>query len=295
MQRSSRGASARGTAVWKGRIAFGLVGIPVELVPAVDTKEHIGFHLLHRKDRAPIQYHKYCSKEGVAVPDDEVVRGYETSKGKWAVVEKEEIEGARRDSGEDVEAHVLEILQFVTAESLDPVSFAHPYHVVPGEGGRKSFAVLRAALADAGRVGLGRLRLRATAHLGALLPTPRGLSIVLLRPFEEIAAAPAVSLPAPQAGETKMARLLIDQMAGDEIDPAQYPDRYRAALRKLLASKRTVEGAAGEEPASTKEKGGEVVDLMAALKASLAARGGKREAARKSAKSSSGRGRPRAA
>jgi DNA end-binding protein Ku len=271
----------RGAAVWKGRIAFGLVGIPIELVPAVDMKEHIGFHLLHRKDRAPIQYRKFCSKEGVPVPDDEVVRGYESSKGKWALVEKDEVEAARRDSGEDVEAHVLEILQFVRAEALDPVSFAHPYHVVPGEGGRKSFGVLRAALSAAGRVGLGRLRLRAAIHLGAIIPTPRGLSIVLLRPFEEIAAAPSTPLPAPQAAETKMARLLIDEMAGDEIDPAKYPDRYRAALHKLLASKRPVEGAATAERAAAKGGRGEVVDLMAALKASLAARGGKRASSRR--------------
>ena len=276
MKRNSRGA-----AVWKGRIAFGLVGIPIELVPAVDAKEHIGFHLLHRKDRAPIQYRKFCSKEGIAVPDDEVVRGYETSRGKWALVEKDEVEAARRDSGEDVEAHVLEVLQFVRAEALDPVSFAHPYYVVPGEGGRKSFGVFRAALADARRIGLGRLRLRATIHLGAILPIPRGLSIVLLRPFEEIAAAPSTPFPAPQAAETKMARLLIDEMAGEEVDPAKYPDRHREALRKLLASKRPIEGATAEEREPARGGKGQVVDLMAALKASLAVRGGKRSSSRR--------------
>jgi DNA end-binding protein Ku len=265
---------ASGTAVWKGRVTFGLVGIPVELIPAVDAKEHIGFHLLHRKDKAPIEYRKFCSKEGRPVPDDEIVRGYEVSRGKWALVEKEEVETARKASTDEVEAHVLEVLQFVRPEALDPVSFDHPYHVVPGEGGRKSFAVLKAALAAAGRVGLGRLRLRATPHLAALLSSPRGLSLVLLRPFEEIVAAPSLPLPAPQPAETKMARLLIDTMSGDELDPAKYPDRYRAALRKLLASKRPSE--AGPEEKAGKEPGrkGEVVDLMAALKASLAQRGG---------------------
>ena len=276
---------ARGSAVWKGRISFGLVGIPVELVPAVDTKEHVGFHLLHRKDRAPIQYRKFCSKEGRPVPDDEVVRGYEVSKGKWALVEKEEVEAARKTSGEEVEAHVLEILQFVRPDSLDPVSFGHPYYLVPGEGGRKSFAVLKSALVSAERVGLGRLRLRATPHLAALLPTNRGLSLVLLRPFEEIAAAPSLPLPAPQAVETKMARLLIDEMSGEELDPAKYPDRYRAALRKLLSAKHPAAAAAGEkeETGEAGETGrkGEVVNLMAALKASLEQRGGKPSARRR--------------
>jgi DNA end-binding protein Ku len=256
----------------------------VELVPAVDVREHIGFHLLHRKDRAPIQYRKFCSKEGRAVPDDEVVRGYEVSRGKWALIEKEEVDAARKTSGEEVEAHVLEVLQFVRPEALDPVSFAHPYHVVPGEGGRKSFAVLKSALAAAGRVGLGRLRLRATLHLAALLPTPRGISLVLLRPFEEIAAAPSVPLPAPLAAETRMARLLIDEMSEDALDPANYPDRYRTALRKLLAAKRPAAGAGEEKDEGGAGEGGrkgEVVDLMAALKASLTQRGGKPAARRR--------------
>lgn len=265
---------ARGSAVWKGTISFGLVGIPVELVPAVDTKEHVGFHLLHRKDRAPIQYRKFCSKEGRPVPDDEVVRGYEISKGKWSLVEKEEVETARKASVDEVEARVLEILQFVQPDAIDPVSYAHPYHVVPGHGGRKSFAVLKSALISAGRVGLGRLRLRATPHLAALFATPKGLSLVVLRPFEEIAGAPSVPLPAPLPAETKMARLLIDAMSGEELDPAKYPDRYRAALRKLLASKGPAEASGGREEKA--EDGGtkaEVVDLMATLKASLGRRG----------------------
>ena len=273
---------ARERPVWKGRLTFGLVGIPVALVPAVDAKEHIGFHLLHRKDRAPIQYRKFCSKEGRPVPDDEVVRGYEVSRGKWALVEKEDLDAAHRESGKDVEAHVLEVLQFVRPEALDPVSFEHPYYLVPDEGGGKPFAVLKAALLGAGRVALGRLRLRARPHLAAILPSSRGLAVLMLRPFEEISAAPSVPLPAPRAEETKMARLLIDEMSGEEVDPSKYPDRYRAALNKLLASRRP---AAATVAKAAPAEGGEVVDLMSALKASLARRGGK--AAR--------RGRPHAA
>lgn len=272
---------ARGGAIWKGRISFGLVGIPVELVPAIDAKERVGFHLLHRKDRAPIKYRKYCSKENVPVPDDEIVRGHETSRGRWVIVEKEEVEAARKESGEEVEARVLEILQFLPQDSIDPVSYAHPYHAVPGEGGRKSFAVLKRALLDAGRIGLGRFRLRTELHLAALLPSPRGLSVVVLRPFEEIAAPPSVPLPAPKAEEAKMARLLVDQMSGTELDPANYPDRYRAALQKLLAKKAPVRGATPAE--GEKEEGGkaEVVDLVSALRASLAGRGAKKPARRR--------------
>ena len=96
-------------AVWKGRLSFGLVGIPVALVPAVDAREHVGFHLLHRKDLAPIRYRKFCSKEQIEVPDDDVVRGFEVTKGKWAVVQKDELAAARKDAGAGTGDHALEI------------------------------------------------------------------------------------------------------------------------------------------------------------------------------------------
>ncbi len=229
-------------AVWKGRISFGLVGIPVELVPAVDAREHLGFHLLHRKDLAPIRYRKFCSQEDVEVSDDEVVRGYEASKGKWAVVEKDELAAARTDAGAGTEAHTLEILSFLGTGRIDPLTFDQPYYLVPDEGGARPFAVFRNALAASDRVGLGRLRLRSREHLAAVIVIPHGLVAILLRPFEEVAAAPSAGSLSAGTGEIKMARLLIDQMSEEALDPAKYPDRYRSALKKLLAKKGAVAG-----------------------------------------------------
>ena len=261
-------------AVWKGRLSFGLVGIPVELVPAVDAREHVGFHLLHRKDLAPIRYRKFCSKEEVEVSDDDVVKGYEVSKGKWAVVEKEELAAARKDAGAGSEAHALEILSFLGVGRIDPLTFDQPYYIVPDEGGARSFAVFRNALAASDRVGLGRLRLRTREHLAAVIAIPHGLAAILLRPFEEVAAPPSAGSLSAGTGEIKMARLLIDQMSEEALDPAKYPDRYRSALKKLLAKK----GAGTLAPAAVAgkpEEKGRVIDLMEALRASVARRGGK--------------------
>lgn len=259
-------------AVWKGRLSFGLVGIPIELVPAVDAREHVGFHLLHRKDLAPIRYRKFCSKEDVEVSDDEVVKGYEASKGKWAVVEKEELAEARKEAGAGTEAHALEILSFVSTGRIDPLTYDQPYYVIPDEGGSRSFAVFRNALASSDRVGLGRLKLRTREHLAAVVAIPHGLAAILLRPFEEVGAPPATGSLSAATGETRMARLLIDQMSEESLDPAKYPDRYRAALKKLLARK----GAAAPAGAAAAGKPeGRVIDLMDALRASVARRGGK--------------------
>jgi DNA end-binding protein Ku len=261
-------------AVWKGRLSFGLVGIPIELIPAVDAREHVGFHLLHRKDLAPIRYRKFCSKEKIEVPDDDVVRGFEVAKGKWAVVEKDELAAARADAGAGTEAHMLEILSFLGVGRIDPLTFDQPYYIVPDEGGARPFAVFRNALAASDRVGLGRLRLRTREHLAAVVAIPHGLAVILLRPFEEVAAPPHAGSLSAGTGEIKMARLLIDEMSEEALDPAKYPDRYRSALKKLLAKKR----AASPAPAAVAgkpEEEGRVIDLMEALRASVGRRAAK--------------------
>lgn len=260
--------------VWKGRLTFGLVGIPVALVPAVDSREHMGFHLLHRKDLAPIRYRKFCSLENVEVGEDEIVRGHETGRGKWAVVGKEELADVREKAAAGSEADVLEVLSFVPPDALDPVALSHAYYLEPGEGGRKSFAVLRAALADSGTRGLARLRLRSRVHLAVIVPLPRTLALVILRPFEEIFAPATAPAPSPTSQEIKMAKLLIEEMTEETLDPARYPDRYRAILGKLLASKTDIAGGvASKERRLADAPEGRVLDLMSALKASVAARG----------------------
>src|SRR6185295_17496192 len=125
---------------WSGHITFGLISIPVGVYSAVDASERVSFRLLHRKDMAPIQYKKFCSKEDVEVPNDEIVKGYEVSKGKFAFVEKEELEEVEEELGASERS--IEVLQFVDFGALNPLSFEKPYYLAPMKGGEKAYGVL---------------------------------------------------------------------------------------------------------------------------------------------------------
>jgi DNA end-binding protein Ku len=263
-------------AIWSGHITFGLISIPVGLHAAVESSEHVSFRLLHRKDMAPIRYKKFCSKEDVEVPNDEIVKGYQVSRNKYAVVEKEELDEVRKEAGEGDRS--IEVLQFVDFASLNPLSFENPYYVAPQKGGERAYAVLRDALADARRVGIARFFLRTRPLLAALLPGKRALALEVLRPFEELRdpGKLGVTTPAAKAAEVKMAKTLIEQMS-EQWDPTQHPNEYRKALQKLLESKRKF-AVVPEGPRGKKEA--EVVDLMEALRRSIGAKGGRAKAKR---------------
>lgn len=258
-------------AIWSGHITFGLISIPVGVYSAVEASERVSFRLLHRKDHAPITYKKFCSKEDIEVPNDEIVKGYQVSKGKYALVEKEELEEVQEELGEGDRS--IDVLQFVDFGALNPLSFEKPYYLAPSKGGEKAYGVLRDALVDAGRVGIVRLHLRTKPLLGALIPGKKALSLEVLRPAEELRDPEGLPIPAPakKPAEVKMARLLIDQLSTEEWDPTKHPNEYRQALRKLLASK-TKFAVAG--PAREPGEGeGKVVDLMEALRRSVAKAG----------------------
>lgn len=265
---AARRAPAGGRPIWNGHLTFGLVSMPVRVYAALDASEHVGFRLLHRKDHAPINYKKFCSKEDVEVPNDEIVRGYEADKGKFTLVESEELEQVQAELGEG--EHAIEVLQFVEPASLDPLLFERPYFLVPGEGGGKAYALLRDALREAGRAGVARLYLRRPV-LAALLPHGDVLALEVMRPFDELRSADRFDIPSAKAGEAekRMARRLIDEMAA-EWEPRAHPNRYRATLEKLLAGRPRFaleEGA--EEQGEGTAKAGKVVDLMEALRRSL--------------------------
>jgi DNA end-binding protein Ku len=268
-------------AIWSGHITFGLISIPVGLHAAVESSERVSFRLLHKKDMAPIKYKKFCSKEDIEVPNDEIVKGYEVSKKKFAVVEEEELEEVQKSVGEGDRS--IEVLQFVELDSLNPLSFEKPYYVTPQKGGEKAYGVLREALAEGKRVGIARFFLRTRPLLAALLPVPEALALEVMRPFEEMRDPTKLGVPSSgkKAGEVKMARLLIDQMS-EEWDPTEHPNEYRRALQKLLASKRTF-GVEAAEPGGRGE-GGKVVDLMEALRKSINQTGGRAKAKKSSSR-----------
>jgi len=251
--------------IWSGSITFGLIVIPVAIHGAVESGERVRFRLLHRKDRAPIKHKNFCSLEDVEVGPDEIVRGYEVSKGQYALVEAEELQKVQEQVGEGDRS--IEILQFADLGALNPLLVEKPYYLVPQKEGGHAYAVLRDALADAKRIGMARFYLRTKPLLAALIPGAKALSLAVLRGFEELRNPEALPVPADKAkpGELKMARMLIDEMT-ERWDPTQHPNEYRRALEELLAAKRTFAMAA---PTAKAKRGENVVDLMAALRKSL--------------------------
>ena len=267
-------------ALWSGHITFGLISIPVGVYAAIEESERVSFRLLHRKDMAPIEYKKFCSVEHVEVPNDEIVKGYQVEKNKYAVVEKEELEEVQEKLGEGDRS--IDVLQFVEFGSLNPLSFEKPYYLAPMKGGEKAYGVLRDALNDASRVGIARFHLRSKPLLAALLPGKRALSLEVLRPFDELRDPGALPIPATsqKSAEVKMARLLIDHLSTEEWDPTRHPNEYRQALQKLLSSKRKF---AVRQPARGKQESN-VVDLMEALRQSVSKAGARPNAKRASSK-----------
>ncbi len=249
--------------IWKGHLSFGLISVPVGLYAALESSERVSFRLLHRKDHAPIEYKKFCSREDVEVPNDEIVKGYEIEKNRFSVVEKDELEKMQEEAGGGVTEHTIELLEFVDLNSINPLSFEKPYYLAPEKGGDKPYAVLRDALLEEKKVGIVRMTIRTRPQLAVLLPTGNALAVEVIRPFEELRDVGELRLPesARKSAEIKMAKLLIDQMT-TEWDPQEHPDEYRETLTKLLASKKkfTVARPRDEE---------NVVDLMEALKKSV--------------------------
>jgi DNA end-binding protein Ku len=276
MARISRLHATMARAIWSGHVTFGLVSIPVALHTAVEASERVSFRQLHRKDLAPIRYKKFCSKENREVPNSEIVRGYEVVKGKYAVVEKEELDEVQAEVGEG--ERTIDIVQFVEFSSLNPLLFEKPYYVTPMKGGEKAYGVLRDSLQETRKVGIARFYMRTRPLLAALSPTGNVLALEVMRMASELRDPKrlAVKTVAARANEIKMAMSLIEQMT-EEWDPTEHPNVYRKALEKLIAHKRKVDVAELE----AERPKGKVVDLMQALKESLES--GRRKPARRKA------------
>jgi DNA end-binding protein Ku len=251
--------------IWKGSLSFGLVSIPVGLYSAVDRQRELSFHLLHKQDQSRVEYRRVCAEEGVEVPWSEIVKGYEYDKGQYVVMTDEDFQKARVPASE-----TIEITDFVPADAIDFMFFDQPYYVAPGgKGGTKAYALLRDALAETGRVGIGMLVMRQRQHLVAVEPAAELLSVTTMRWAEEIRPAREFDVPARGEGyakkEMSLAQQLIDTLAS-EWDPSKYSDTYTEVLRHAIEQK--VETGTIEVPAAP-EKRPRVVNLVKALEESL--------------------------
>jgi DNA end-binding protein Ku len=252
--------------VWKGALTFGLVTIPVGLVPAT-TRSDVSFRMLHAKDTSPIAYRRVCVEENVEVPWAEIVKGYEYEKGQFVVMTDADFEAA------DVEAtQTIEIRDFVRAAEIPPAYFEQPYYLEPQKTGAKAYALLREALRRSGRAGVATVVLRQREHLAAVQSAGEALTLTTMRFAHELAAPEGLALPA-DAGldrrEIDLALQLVATLEGP-WQPEKYHDRYREAL--MAAIERKLEGRATAPAHAGRRAPTKVVDLMSALEASLAAR-----------------------
>ncbi len=260
-------------AYWQGQIRLALVSIPVEIYPAVKSGAAISFRQIHEPSGKPIQYEKVVQGVG-PVDRDEILKGYEVAKGNYVLLEEEEIEAVKLES-----KRTLELVQFVDADAIDVLYYEKPYYVVPAdELAEEAYIVLREALRKARKVGIGQLSVRGREQLVSLKPCGNGLILEVLRYADEVNAATGYFR---SIGKSKADPELLDlassliERKSAPFDASEFHDRYVDALHRLIdkkvkaKGKRVIEEV--DEPGA--KSGASVIDLMAALKASVEGKG----------------------
>ncbi|MCW2964764.1 MAG: end-binding protein Ku [Actinomycetia bacterium] len=247
-------------AIWSGVISFGLVSVPVRMYTATESKE-LKFHFLDKRDLAPIGYDKVNKETGESVAADDIVRGFEVDKGRFVELTEADIDRL------DVElTHSIDICDFVSIDEIDPLYFRKAYYLLPQDGAEKPYRLLVRALEETGRVAIAKVVIRNKQHLAAIRPVNDTLVLETMYYADEVRQPEEAPKPQVRAPEVEMAKTLIENLAA-KWDPERYQDRYRTELLDLLQKK--AEGEPLPEPQA--EKGGEVVDLMEALRQSVAA------------------------
>jgi DNA end-binding protein Ku len=257
-------------AYWKGQIRLALVSIPVEIYSATKSGAAVSFRQIHEPSGKPVKYEKTVPGIG-AVDHDDIVKGFELSKGNYVLLDEEEIEAVKLES-----KRTLELVQFVDAGDIDILYYAKPYYVVPAdELAEEAYIVLREALRRTKKVGLGQLSLRGQEQLVALRPCGKGLVLEALRYADEVNKAANyfrdVGNAKPDADLLDLAETLIEKKSG-AFDASDFRNHYVDAIERLVAKKAKAKGKRVledvEEPAAA-DRGSNVIDLMAALKASV--------------------------
>ncbi len=254
-------------AIWSGAISFGLVNIPIKLVTAV-SKKNVSFRELRREDGARIRHKKVAGEDETPVDSNDVVKGYEISPDHYVMIDPEELKALNPKA-----SRTIEIEDFVDLADIDPIYFDSPYYLVPGDTAAKPYKLLHTAMTESGKAGIARFVLRTKQYLAVMRPVGDAIGVSTMVYADEVVPTDKLEgLPDEDVEvsdkELAMARQLIESLSTD-WEPERYKDTYREDVLDLIERK-----AEGEEivaaPDDEKESG-DVVDLMAALEASLAA------------------------
>jgi DNA end-binding protein Ku len=265
--------------VWNGTISFGLLNVPVQIFSG-ERSVDLHFRLLDGRDQKPIRYERVNSDTGEEVAWKDVVKAFEYEKGNYVVIPEQELRASAREMTETVE-----IEAFVERDAISPMYFEKPYFLVPGKKAEKGYVLLRETLKKTGRVGIGKVVIRTRQYLSALMPQDDALLLNLMRFPQELIQPDQFELPAGKlsdyrisARELEMAGQLIESMTAS-WKPTDYRDDFRDKLHKFV--ERRIAKTSGskrrdqEEPAPILKGTTNVVDFMALLKKSLAAKGGR--------------------
>lgn len=253
--------------VWSGTISFGLIAIPVKLFHAVSRKS-VSFNQLDERTMSRIRYRKVSDESGDEVPDENIIKGYEVSKGKYVVVDPDELEPFIPAA-----TRTVDLEEFVDLADIDPVYFDNAYYVAP-DANPKPYVLLARAMEEAGKVAIARFVMRNKQHTAAIRASEGRLVMSTLAYADEVVKPESIDELAGlddvdvSAKEVKMAESLVASLS-DSFEPAKYHDDYREQVLDLIAKK-----AAGEEfevPEEAEAEQPKIIDLMAALEASVEA------------------------
>lgn len=250
-------------AIWKGAVSFGLVNVPVRLYSATENHD-VQFRQVHRTDGGRIRYKRFCSVDGEEVAYDDIAKGYETEDGEMVVLTDEEMAGLPTRSSKEISVE-----KFVPEDQIDPMLLEKSYYLEPDKSATKPYVLLREALEAQGQMAVVTVSIR-TRMTMAVLRVREGVIVMQTMMWPDEIRSPDFAA-VDEAGEASekemaMARLLIDELAGD-YDPDEFEDDYAVAVENLVKAK--IEGGEVRAPEVEEDEGGEVVDLLAALAQSV--------------------------
>ncbi len=245
---------------WKGHLTFGLVSLPVRLFTAA-RGETIGFNQLHKEDHSRVKQVLYCQAEDKPITRDQIVKGYEYEKGKYVVIEDEDLRKAAPKT-----ARVMEILEFVKADDVDPVYLDASYYMAPDEGGEKPYALLFAAMKKTGYYGVAKVAMHSREHIVVMRPGQHGLLLHTMYFADEVRKADEFRTDTENIRDKELALALnlVESLAA-EFEPEKYHDNYRDNIRRMIEAK--IQGNTIVETPETHIA--PVIDIMEALKKSL--------------------------
>ena len=247
-------------------ISFGLVSVPVNLYSSAESKSSISFNMLHKKCGSRLKQQYICPKDDNEVVErSDTVKGYEFSKDQYVILSTEEVKAL-----EEKATGMIDVVEFVPLAKVDREYLDKCYYLGPDKGGDRAYRLLAAALADTGKAALGQYAARGKQHLVLLRPLNGVLVMEQLHYADEVRPTTEVTIPAGDVGakELALAKQLIEQTATDDFEPAKYKDTVRERVMETIQRKIEGQDITADVPA---EGGGKILDLMEALKASLAA------------------------